>query len=113
MMENFFVEIVVGVLLGGTGAWMMVTKSATPLHSYHHTTTPASDLPKLAWWSGLGLVIAGVGAAVLSLAFGAGAGLLPGWMGEGALQVLGVGMTIAGVVVCVIAVIHYNGGLVS
>ena len=81
-MTNFFVGIVVGVLLGGTGAWMMVTKNATPLHSYHRMTTSASDLPKLAWWSGLGLVIAGVGVAVLSLAFGAGAGLLPGWMGE-------------------------------
>ena len=113
MVADFLVGIVVGVLLGGTGAWMMVTRNAAPLHSYHRATTPTGDLPKLAWWSGLGLVIEGVGVAVLSLAFGAGAGLLPGWMGESALQVLGMGMTIGGVVVCIIAVVHYNGGIVG
>lgn len=56
MIVNLFVGVVAGILLGGTGVWMMVTKNATPLHSYHRMTTPTSDLPKLAWWSGVGWV---------------------------------------------------------
>ena len=39
MVENFFVGIVVCVLLGGTGARMMVRRGAVLLRSYRRTTT--------------------------------------------------------------------------
>lgn len=82
-------------------------------HSYHRATTPACNLPKLAWWSGLGPLLVGFGGVVVSLPLGADAGALPAWTGSSALPVVGTAIIVAALVETAAAIVRYNGTLFS
>lgn len=112
-MSDFIGMFMGCVLVGALGVCMMVTRNPVPLHSYHRATTPACNLPKLAWWSGLGALFVGIGGVVMSLPLGADAGVLPAWMGSPALPVVGAAIMVAALVETVAVIIRYNGTLFS
>lgn len=112
-MAGFIIGIVLGALVGGMGVYMMATRRVSLLHSYHYATTPLQDLPSIAWWSGFGLSIAGFGVILVSLSQGVRVGMLPDWLDGTPFQILGVGMLLGGIVVSIVAIVHYNGSIVS
>ncbi len=110
---SFLVCVAVGVLVGGTGIYMVVSGDATPLHSYHRSNVLPQDLAALARWSGLGAVVLGAGIILLSLPLLAKMRPLPGWA-RGRLPVaLGGAFLAVGFVVITVSVVYYNGAIVA
>lgn len=106
-MDESLIGIIVaagcGLLCAGLGAYMVVTGNPSLLHSYHYATTPLADRPALARESGAGLIVTGVGCALMGLSdyFGVWAG------------VAGIVLLVAGIAINLISIIRHNGSLFS
>ena len=106
-MDESLIGIIVaagcGLLCAGLGAYMVVTGNPSLLHSHHYATTPLADRPALARESGAGLIVTGVGCALMGLSdfFGVWAG------------VAGIVLLVAGIAINLISIIRHNGSLFS
>ena len=100
---GLLISVVSGALCVGIGLYMIVTGNPKLLHGYHYATTPPAELPRLARESGAGLVVAGVGCALIGV---------PGPFAVEAL-VAGVVLLVVGIAVIFIAIIRHNGSLIS
>lgn len=95
--------VLVGLLVGACGVYMIVTGNARIMHAYHYATTPPAKMPALARWSGAGMLMCGIGCALLVPATG-----IPGW-----LTAVGTVLLVAGIGLMLGAIMHYNGSLFS
>lgn len=82
---------------------MLVTGNPSIMHGYHYATTPLSQRPALARWSGAGMLMAGIGCAFIIPPTG-----LPEW-----LSIAGILVLIAGLGVALGSIMHFNGSLIS
>ncbi len=71
---GFITCLLVGLLVGTCGVYMLVTGNARIMHSYHYAATPPVKMPSLARWSGAGMLVCGIGCALLVPATG-----MPEW----------------------------------
>lgn len=111
---SLLVGMAISLLAGLMGVYMLVTGNPGLLHDYHRATTAPDALPKLARWSGLGLTVTGMGAAlpVAHMAAASGGPLL-GWAGSAAVLVLAIALFVAGMATTFASIVHYNGSLFS
>lgn len=100
-MGGFITCLLVGLLVGACGVYMLVTGNARIMHSYHYAATPLAKMPVLARWSGAGMLVCGIGCALLVPAAG-----MPEW-----LSVVGIALLVAGLVLTFGAIMHFNGAL--
>lgn len=100
---GFITCLLVGLLVGACGVYMLVTGNARIMHSYHYATTPPAKMPSLARWSGAGMLACGIGCALLVPAMG-----MPEW-----LSIVGIALLVAGLVLTLGAIMHFNGSLFS
>lgn len=100
---GFITCVLVGLLVGACGVYMLVTGNARIMHSYHYAATPPAKMPSLARWSGAGMLVCGVGCALLVPATG-----MPEW-----LSIAGVVLLVAGLGLTLGAIMHFNGSLFS
>ena len=100
---GFITCLLVGLLVGACGAYMFVTGNVRIMHSYHYATTPPAKMPSLARWSGAGMLVCGIGCALLVPAMG-----MPEW-----LSIVGIALLVAGLVLTFGAIMHFNGSLFS
>lgn len=92
-----------GVLCAGLGGYMVATGNPSLLHGYHYATTPLAERPALARESGTGLIITGVGCALMGLSDTLGI----------VVSVAGITLLVAGIAVALAAIIRHNGSLIS
>lgn len=100
---GFITCVLVGLLVGACGVYMLVTGNARIMHSYHYAATPPAKMPSLARWSGAGMLVCGIGCALLVPATG-----MPEW-----LSIVGIALLVAGLVLTFGAIMHFNGSLFS
>lgn len=100
---GFITCVLVGLLVGACGVYMLVTGNARIMHSYHYVATPPAKMPLLARWSGAGMLACGIGCALLVPATG-----MPAW-----LSIVGIALLVAGLVLTFGAIMHFNGSLFS
>ena len=100
---GFITCLLVGLLVGACGVYMFVTGNVRIMHSYHYATTPPAKMPSLARWSGAGMLVCGIGCALLVPAMG-----MPEW-----LSIVGIALLVAGLVLTFGAIMHFNGSLFS
>ena len=102
-MGGFITCLLVGLLVGACGVYMLVTGNARIMHSYHYAATPPAKMPSLARWSGAGMLACGIGCALLVPATG-----MPEW-----LSIVGIVLLVAGLALTFGAIMHFNGSLFS
>lgn len=98
---GFITCVLVGLLVGACGVYMLVTGNARIMHSYHYAATPPAKMSSLARWSGAGMLACGIGCALLVPAMG-----MPEW-----LSIVGIALLVAGLVLTLGAIMHFNGSL--
>lgn len=100
---GFITCLLCGLLVAATGVYMLVTGNPSIMHGYHYATTPLSQRPALARWSGAGMLMAGVGCAFIVPPTG-----LPDWLG-----IAGIALLVAGLGLTLGSIMHFNGSLFS
>ena len=98
-MDALVITLVAAALIALLGIYMIATGNTALLHGYHYATTPPEQRPALARACGAGLVLCGVGLALLSC---------NSW-----LAVTGIVLLAASVALICMAIVHYNGSLIS
>lgn len=102
-MAGFITCLLCGLLVAATGVYMLVTGNPRIMHGYHFATTPREKWPALARWSGAGMLVAGIGCALL-----VPLPPLSDW-----LSIAGIVLLVAGLGLTLGAVVHFNGSLFS
>lgn len=102
-MGGFITCMLCGLIVGAAGVYMLASGNPRILHGYHYASVPPSKMVPLARWSGAGLLVAGVGCALLMPPAG-----MPDWM-----SVIGIALLIAGIGISLGAIVHFNGSLVT
>lgn len=101
-MESAFVLFAIAGVVAALGIYMMVSGDPRLLHSYHYATTPVGLRPRLARWTGAGLVGTGAACALLGVDDGSGAATIAGAV----LLVASIGLVLG-------AIVRLNGGLIT
>ena len=103
-MVGFLIMLAFGACIVLMGLYMLKTGDPRLLHSYHYVGASPEARVKLARVSGGSLIAVGVGCALI------GTPLSTPLLDWG--SVAGVALLIAGVAVMLVAIVHYNGGLI-
>lgn len=100
------------------GLYTLISGKPNLLHDYHRATTAPNDLPRLARWSGAGLVLIGMG--IMPLSFFAMAsttnplpGWAPWWSGNLAILVVAIVLMVCGYAMTFGSIVRFNGSLFS
>ena len=96
------VGIVIGLGVVALGIWQVVTGNPRLLHSYHYATTPATELAPLARETGAGLILSGIGCALIIPSF------LPDWA-----SIIGIVCVVAGIAGMLVSIVRHNGSLIT
>ena len=105
------IAVGIGLCIVALGIWQMVTGNPRLLHSYHYATTPAADLPRLAFCEGLCMV--GLGVSIFLCVFAA-AGLTqraprPRW--AIAIEVAGIVLFAVSLAALLLFIPYFGGSL--
>lgn len=95
-----------GLLVIGLGIMLIVTKDPTPLHCYHRSLVSTEDKPRLAYHTGVGLIICGIGALCAGLSTVV-LSLTPYFVAATVILV------IAGIAYCLWAIKRFNHKIIS
>ena len=100
---GFITCLLCGLLVGGCGLYMLITGNPRIMHGYHYATVAPAQMRPLARWAGAGLLVCGVGCALIVPPAG-----MSDWIGIAgiALLVVGLGLTFG-------SIMHFNGALFS
>ena len=93
--------LIVPVLTGALGTYMIVSGNPRLLHSYHYATTPPEKLPALARAEGASMIVLAVAIALVCLDT------------QGALTIVGIALLVLGIAFMLGAIVYYNGGLIT
>ena len=96
------------------GIYMIVTGNPSLLHAYHYATTAIQNIPKLARWCGLGLLIMGLAGTFTVLYF---TNSLPetfsAYINNALFIFFTIMLWIASITIIFMSIIHFNGTLFS
>ena len=62
---GFITCLLCGLLVGGCGLYMLITGNPRIMHGYHYATVAPAQMRPLARWAGAGLLVCGVGCALI------------------------------------------------
>lgn len=93
--------LIVPVLTGALGIYMIASGNPRLLHSYHYATTPPEKLPALARAEGASMIVLGIAIALVCLDT------------HGALTIVGIVLLVLGLALMLGAIVYYNGGLIT
>lgn len=93
--------LIVPVLTGALGTYMIVSGNPRLLHSYHYATTPPEKLPALARAEGASMIVLGIAIALICLDR------------QGVLTIAGVVLLVLGIAFMLGAIVYFNGGLIT
>lgn len=93
--------LIVPVLTGALGIYMIVSGNPRLLHSYHYATTPPEKLPALARAEGASMIVLGIAIALICLDK------------QGVLTIAGVVLLVLGIAFMLGAIVYFNGGLIT
>lgn len=93
--------LVIPVLTGALGIYMIVSGNPRLLHSYHYATTPPEKLPALARATGASMIVLGIAIALMCLDT------------QGVLTIAGIVLLALGIAFMLGSIVYFNGGLIT
>lgn len=93
--------LVIPVLTGALGIYMIVSGNPRLLHSYHYATTPPEKLPALARATGASMIVLSIAIALMCLDT------------QGALTIAGIVLLALGIAFMLGSIVYFNGGLIT